>query len=115
VIEPLNGKIAWVTGGGSGIGQASAVELAEVGATVVVWGGAPDALSETAALTSRPAGKGKPRRSTPPTNRRSSGWAAILARHAASTSSSTARAQTSRNASSRISRRADWTASSAST
>ncbi len=34
----LQGKIAWVTGGGSGIGEAGAVALAEAGATVIVSG-----------------------------------------------------------------------------
>jgi NADP-dependent 3-hydroxy acid dehydrogenase YdfG len=34
----LQGKIAWVTGGGSGIGEAGAVALAEAGATVIVTG-----------------------------------------------------------------------------
>jgi NADP-dependent 3-hydroxy acid dehydrogenase YdfG len=59
VIEPLSGKIAWVTGGGSGIGQASAVELARGGATVVVSGRRADALSETAALIEQAGGKGE--------------------------------------------------------
>jgi NADP-dependent 3-hydroxy acid dehydrogenase YdfG len=44
----LVGKVAWVTGGGSGIGQAGAVALAEAGATVVVSGRRTDALAETA-------------------------------------------------------------------
>lgn len=34
----LNGKVAWVTGGGSGIGLAGAIELAKAGARVVVSG-----------------------------------------------------------------------------
>jgi NADP-dependent 3-hydroxy acid dehydrogenase YdfG len=59
VILPLSGKIAWVTGGGSGIGQASAVELAKGGATVVVSGRRADALSETAALIKQAGGKGE--------------------------------------------------------
>ena len=34
----LKGKVAWVTGGGSGIGLAGAIELAKVGAHVVIAG-----------------------------------------------------------------------------
>jgi NADP-dependent 3-hydroxy acid dehydrogenase YdfG len=34
----LNGKIAWITGGGSGIGLAGAVELVKAGAHVVISG-----------------------------------------------------------------------------
>jgi len=56
---PLSGKIVWVTGGGSGIGQASAVELARAGATVVVSGRRADALSETAALIKQAGGQGE--------------------------------------------------------
>ena len=59
MIGPLDRKIAWVTGGGSGIGQASAVELARGGATVVVSGRRADALSETAALIEQAGGKGE--------------------------------------------------------
>lgn len=44
----LDGKVAWVTGAGSGIGQAAATALAEEGATVVLTGRRPDALKETA-------------------------------------------------------------------
>jgi len=53
----LSGKIAWVTGGGSGIGQAAAVELAKGGATVVVSGRRAAALAETQALIKQANGK----------------------------------------------------------
>ena len=43
----LKGKVAWITGGGSGIGQAAAVELAKSGASVVVSGRRAQALAET--------------------------------------------------------------------
>lgn len=53
----LHGKIVWVTGGGSGIGQGTAVELAKAGATVVVSGRRADALAETVALIAKAGGK----------------------------------------------------------
>ena len=34
----LNGKVAWITGGGSGIGLAGAVELTKAGAHVIISG-----------------------------------------------------------------------------
>ena len=34
----LKGKVAWITGGGSGIGLAGAIELARAGAHVVISG-----------------------------------------------------------------------------
>jgi NAD(P)-dependent dehydrogenase (short-subunit alcohol dehydrogenase family) len=46
----LAGRTAVVTGGGSGIGQAAAVRLAEAGAAVVVAGRDPARLRETATL-----------------------------------------------------------------
>jgi NAD(P)-dependent dehydrogenase (short-subunit alcohol dehydrogenase family) len=46
---PQHGRVAIVTGGGSGIGRAIAWRLAADGATVVVAGRRPDALAETAA------------------------------------------------------------------
>src|SRR5215210_1427228 len=45
-----NGKVAVVTGGGSGIGKASALALARNGFSVVVAGRRPDALEETVRL-----------------------------------------------------------------
>lgn len=41
----LKGKVAWVTGGGSGIGLAGAIEFAKAGAHVVVSGRSKDTLS----------------------------------------------------------------------
>jgi NADP-dependent 3-hydroxy acid dehydrogenase YdfG len=42
--ESLKGKIAWVTGGGSGIGLAGAVELARAGAHVILSGRSAETL-----------------------------------------------------------------------
>jgi NADP-dependent 3-hydroxy acid dehydrogenase YdfG len=44
----LAGKIAWVTGAGSGIGEAAALALAEVGATVVLTGRRREPLEDVA-------------------------------------------------------------------
>jgi NAD(P)-dependent dehydrogenase (short-subunit alcohol dehydrogenase family) len=48
-IEELDGAVAIVTGGGSGIGRASALGLARLGMAVVVAGRRPQLLAETAA------------------------------------------------------------------
>jgi citronellol/citronellal dehydrogenase len=45
----LDGQVAVVTGGGSGLGRASALELASLGARVVVCGRREEPLQETAA------------------------------------------------------------------
>jgi NAD(P)-dependent dehydrogenase (short-subunit alcohol dehydrogenase family) len=45
----LDGQVAIVTGGGSGLGRASALELAALGAEVVVCGRRGEPLAETAA------------------------------------------------------------------
>ena len=42
----LTGKVAWVTGAGSGIGEAAALALAEAGATVVLTGRRPGPLED---------------------------------------------------------------------
>ena len=46
----LSGKVAWVTGGGTGIGRAGARALAEAGCKVVISGRSADTLDETASL-----------------------------------------------------------------
>ena len=46
----LNGQVAIVSGGGSGLGRATALELASLGARVVVCGRRPEPLKETAAM-----------------------------------------------------------------
>jgi NAD(P)-dependent dehydrogenase (short-subunit alcohol dehydrogenase family) len=53
----LDGKAAIVTGGGSGIGRALALELARLGAAVIVAGRRPEPLDETAALIERAGGR----------------------------------------------------------
>lgn len=45
--KPLAGKVAWITGAGSGIGQAGALALAEDGALAVLSGRRADALEAT--------------------------------------------------------------------
>ena len=53
----LTGKVAWVTGAGSGIGQAAAVALAKEGATVVLTGRRKEPLEATAATIKKAGGK----------------------------------------------------------
>ena len=48
---PTNGRIALVTGAGSGIGRAASLALHAAGYTVVLAGRRPDALEKTAALS----------------------------------------------------------------
>ena len=53
----LTGKVAWVTGAGSGIGQAAAIALAKEGATIVLTGRRKAPLDETAAAIKKAGGK----------------------------------------------------------
>jgi NADP-dependent 3-hydroxy acid dehydrogenase YdfG len=46
--ESLKGKVAWVTGGGSGIGLAGALELARAGAHVILSGRSAETLKAAA-------------------------------------------------------------------
>ncbi len=54
----FDGKVALVTGGGSGIGRATALSLAREGATVVVAGRTLGELDQTVALIEAEGGKG---------------------------------------------------------
>jgi len=42
----LNGKVSWITGGGSGIGIAGGIELARAGAHVVISGRSAETLKK---------------------------------------------------------------------
>lgn len=57
----FEGKVAIVTGGGSGLGRAMALELARLGAGVVVAGRRAEALDETIALIEDDGGYGHPK------------------------------------------------------
>ena len=54
----LRGRVALVTGGGTGLGRATALELARCGATVTVAGRREEPLRETVAAIERSAGAG---------------------------------------------------------
>ena len=52
-----DGRVALVTGGGSGMGRAMAQEFARLGASVVVAGRRPEPLEETVALIEAAGGR----------------------------------------------------------
>ncbi|HYC64049.1 MAG TPA: SDR family oxidoreductase [Reyranellaceae bacterium] len=56
-MSTLAGKVAWITGGGTGIGRAGALALARLGVTVVVSGRSDKTLKETAELVKKAGGK----------------------------------------------------------
>ncbi|HOJ51043.1 MAG TPA: SDR family oxidoreductase [Syntrophales bacterium] len=53
MLERIEGKVAWVTGAGTGIGQAGAIALASQGVKIVLSGRRRAPLEETAALISQ--------------------------------------------------------------
>ena len=56
-MRTIQGKVAWVTGAGSGIGEAAAVALAREGATVVLTGRRKQALEAVAERIAESGGK----------------------------------------------------------
>ncbi len=54
----LDGKVAWITGAGTGIGRAGAIALAREGAHVVLSGRTRQTLDETARLVGDAGGSG---------------------------------------------------------
>jgi NADP-dependent 3-hydroxy acid dehydrogenase YdfG len=56
-LAKLAGKVAWITGAGSGIGEAAALALAEDGATVILTGRRRDPLEDVARRIHNAAGQ----------------------------------------------------------
>lgn len=56
------GKVAWITGGGTGIGRAGAIELARLGASVIVSGRSENTLKQTVELVKQVGGKAEARK-----------------------------------------------------
>ncbi|KAB1068921.1 SDR family oxidoreductase [Methylobacterium planeticum] len=57
MLREIEGQVAWVTGAGSGIGQAAAVILAKAGARLVLTGRGREALERTAELVREAGGE----------------------------------------------------------
>ena len=68
------GKVALVTGGGSGMGRAMAQEFARLGAAVAVAGRRPEPLEETVALIADAGGRAVACRRTCAIPSRSTRW-----------------------------------------
>ena len=60
-MRDLKGKVAWVTGAGTGIGEAAAVALAQDGATVVLTGRRKEPLRAVAEAIAAAGGKAQAR------------------------------------------------------
>ena len=52
MLEDIQGKVAWVTGAGTGIGESGAIKLAEAGCKVVLSGRRQDVLENVASKIS---------------------------------------------------------------
>ena len=72
----LDGQVAIVTGAGTGIGRATALMLADEGATVVVAGRRPAPLDALVAEIARRGGRPTPGRATSATRTRPPRWRA---------------------------------------
>ena len=102
----FDGKGVIVTGGGRGIGQATAQRFASEGADVMVAGRTPEPLAESVALIEAEGGKAVAHAADVTAPTRSPGsWQPRWSAGAASTCSSTTRASTTRPRSSRCRRR----------
>jgi NAD(P)-dependent dehydrogenase (short-subunit alcohol dehydrogenase family) len=55
-MQSIKGKVAWILGAGTGIGQGGAVKLAEAGATVILSGRRREPLDETLMLIEKAGG-----------------------------------------------------------
>ena len=60
-MRDIEGSIAWVTGAGSGVGEAAAIALAKAGATVVLTGRRPEPLAAVARAIEAAGGAGGPK------------------------------------------------------
>ncbi|HJO60777.1 MAG TPA: SDR family NAD(P)-dependent oxidoreductase, partial [SAR202 cluster bacterium] len=52
MLEDIQGKVAWITGAGTGIGESGAIKLAEAGCKVVLSGRRHDVLKNVASKIS---------------------------------------------------------------